>query len=63
MIQNILNQLGGVEQFGIVCLFLFGGVFVGVIVWALLQNKAHLDYMSRVPLDPPENPKDRRKLV
>jgi cbb3-type cytochrome oxidase subunit 3 len=52
MIQNILKYLGGVEQFGIISLCLFCTVFVGVLFWAFLQTKTHLDYMARVALDP-----------
>ena len=51
MIQSILSHLGGVEHFGIISLFLFCAVFVGVLFWAFLQNKSHLEYMSRVALD------------
>jgi hypothetical protein len=51
MIQNILRHLGGIQQYGVVSLCLFGAVFIGVLLWALLQKKNHLDYMSRVALD------------
>jgi hypothetical protein len=51
MIQNILSHLGGVEHFGIVSLCLFCSVFIGVLLWAFFQKKAHLDYMARVALD------------
>jgi cbb3-type cytochrome oxidase subunit 3 len=52
MIQNILRHLGGVQHFGIISLCLFCTVFVGVLFWAFLQKKNHLDYMSRLSLDP-----------
>ena len=61
MIQNILRHLGGIQNFGIVSLGLFGAVFIGVLFWAFLQKKNHLDYMSRIALDadagsqPPQN--------
>ena len=51
MIHSILQHLGGIQQYGIVSLCLFCAVFLGVLLWALLQKKAHLDYMSRVALD------------
>jgi len=51
MIQNILRHLGGVEQYGVVSLLLFGTLFVGVLIWALMQKKGHLEHMSRVPLE------------
>ena len=52
MIQNILRHLGGIQNFGIVSLCLFGAVFIGVLLWAFLQKQKHLDYMSRIALDP-----------
>ena len=51
MIQNILRHLGGVEQYGVLSLCLFGTLFVGVLIWALLQKQGHLDHMSRAPLE------------
>jgi hypothetical protein len=52
MIQNILRHLGGIQQYGIVSLCLFGTVFIGVLIWAFLQKKSHLDYMAGAALDP-----------
>jgi len=52
MIQNILRHLGGIENYGIISLCLFGTVFIGVLIWAFVQKKTHLDYMARVALDP-----------
>jgi cbb3-type cytochrome oxidase subunit 3 len=52
MIQNILRHLGGIQQYGITSLCLFGTVFIGVLIWAFLQKKSHLDYMASVALDP-----------
>jgi hypothetical protein len=52
MIQNILRHLGGVQHFGIVSLCLFCAVFLGVLLWTFLQKKSHIEYMSRVALDP-----------
>jgi len=51
MIQNVLRHIGGIQPYGVVSLFLFGAVFVGVLLWALMQKKNHLDYMARVALD------------
>ena len=52
MIQNILRHLGGIEHYGIISLCLFGTVFIGVLIWAFVQKKSHLEYMARVALDP-----------
>ncbi|MGH7972110.1 MAG: hypothetical protein ACREIC_25635 [Limisphaerales bacterium] len=51
MIQAILKDLGGIQNYGIVSLCLFCSVFAGVLLWAFLQKKSHLDYMARVALD------------
>jgi hypothetical protein len=51
MIQNILRHLGGVEQYGIISLCLFGAMFLGVLVLTLLQKQSHVDHMARVPLE------------
>ena len=51
MIEHILGRLGGIEHFGVVSLCLFCLVFTGVLAWAFLQKKSHLDYMARVALD------------
>jgi|GEM_PF-2063282 len=51
MIHSILRHLGGIEQYGILSLCLFGAVFIGVLAWALLQRKSHLDRMAQAPLD------------
>jgi hypothetical protein len=56
MIQNILRHLGGIQQFGIVSLCLFCTVFAGVLLWAFLQSKNHVEYMSRVALDADPDP-------
>jgi hypothetical protein len=52
MFKFILQHLGGVEQYGIVSLCLFCTIFTGVLIWAFMQRKSHLEYMSRVALDP-----------
>ncbi len=51
MAHSILHGLGGIQQYGIVSLCLFCLVFTGAILWALFQNKRHLDYMARIALD------------
>jgi cytochrome c oxidase cbb3-type subunit 4 len=55
MIQNILRQLGGIEQYGTISLCLFSFIFACVFLWAFLQRKSHLERMSRVPLENEES--------
>ncbi len=52
MIRNILTQIWGIEQYGIVSLCLFGLIFSGVLVWAFAQKKSHLERMARAALEP-----------
>ncbi len=51
---SILKGLGGIQQYGLVSMCLFCLVFAGVILWALLLKKGHLEYMARVALDESE---------
>ncbi len=51
MIHHILNYIGGIERYGIASMLLFGSVFIGVIIWAALQKRSHLERMSRAALD------------
>jgi hypothetical protein len=55
MIQNILRHLGGIQNYGILSLCLFCAVFSGVLLWAFLQRKSHLDHMARSALDAEAN--------
>ena len=61
MIHSILKSLGGVQQYGIFSLCLFCIIFLGVLVWAFAQKKTHLEYMSRVALDPDQEQSQTRK--
>ena len=56
MIQNVLSHLGGIEGYGLASLCCFFLVFAGVVVWALLQRKAHLERMAQMPLAPDAEP-------
>ena len=51
MIQNVLKNLGGIENYGIVSLCLFITVFTLVLIWAFAQKKPHLECMAHVPLE------------
>jgi cbb3-type cytochrome oxidase subunit 3 len=61
MIQNVIRALGGIDHYGVLSLLIFGAVFIGVLVWAATQRKAHLDHMARVPLElePEDSPLSR----
>jgi cbb3-type cytochrome oxidase subunit 3 len=51
MFQHILKLVDNIAHYGVVSLCLFCLVFTGVLIWAFLQKRSHLDYMSRVALD------------
>ena len=61
MIQNVLRRLGGIEHYGVLSLSLFVLVFAGIVVWACLQKKKHLDLMARLPLDGDPDDLDNQK--
>ena len=51
IVHTILKHIGGVEQYGVFSLCLFGSIFAGVLIYTFFQKKQHLDYMSRVALE------------
>ncbi len=51
MIKNILSTLGGVENYGIISIFLFFTVFVTAVLWAVFQRRALVRRMETLPLD------------
>lgn len=59
MIQNVIRHMGGIENYGLISLFLFFGCFLGMLVWALLLKKPFLRDMSRLPLE--TDPQDSDK--
>ena len=61
MVHTILKHIGGIEQYGIFSLCLFCAIFLAVLLWAFAQKKSHLEYMSRVALDPEQEQSPKRK--
>jgi hypothetical protein len=61
MIQNVLHQIGGVANYGIISLCLFFAVFAGVSVWVCRLKKADLDSAAALPLENEDrsNPENR----
>ncbi len=51
MIQNVLTTLGGIDRYGVLSLCLFVTIFTLLLIWTLIQNKAHLERMAQVPLE------------
>ena len=50
MIQNVLQDIGGVGIYGIISICLFFLVFSGALVWACFQKKSLMKSMSALPL-------------
>lgn len=55
MIQNVLRNLGGIENYGIISLCLFFAIFAVLLAWAFSLRKPHLNRMAALPLET-ENP-------
>ena len=51
MIKNVLTDIGGIGLYGVISVCLFFVIFSGVLVWAFLQRKPHLNSMSQLPLN------------
>lgn len=51
MIQNVLQHIGGVANYGILSLCLFFAVFAGVMIWVFCLRKADLDAAAALPLN------------
>jgi cbb3-type cytochrome oxidase subunit 3 len=50
MIQNVLQHLGGIENYGILSICLFFLCFLGILAWALRLKKSYLDSAAALPL-------------
>ena len=48
---KLINDLGGVEAFGVVSILMFTVVFTTSILWALCQKKNVLRSIEVLPLD------------
>jgi len=51
MIKNVLTNVGGVENFGIISICLFFVVFTGAMIWAATRKQTFLNEMSQLPLE------------
>jgi hypothetical protein len=60
MIQNVVENIGGVAVFGVISICLFFVVFGGMMFWALRLEKLFLNSMSVLPLDEQESAPARK---
>ena len=51
MIKNIVENINGVEMFGIISICLFFTFFIGMLLWATRLKKNYLNSMQQLPLD------------
>jgi len=55
MFQYLFDSIAGVEIFPIISLFLFFGLFLGIVYWAIRVDKNYLKKMEELPLDVSKN--------
>lgn len=55
MINNVLTQIGGVGNYGVISICLFIPVFVGVLLWAFSLKRPYLKTMETLPLQEDES--------
>ena len=51
MVENVLNQIGGVGMYGVISVCLFFAAFIGVLVWTIRLKKPYLNSMRELPLE------------
>ena len=51
MFKEILNSISGIEIWPIIGLFLFMGLFVGILVWVFRLDKRFIKKMEELPLE------------
>ena len=51
MIENVMNNMGGVGVYGFISICLFFAFFIGVLVWTICLKKPYLKSMRELPLD------------
>lgn len=52
MIQNVLRDIGGIANYGILSICLFFTVFTAAMTWAFSLKRPYLKSMESLPLDP-----------
>lgn len=65
MEEKIITSMDGVSIYGVISISIFFVFFSGMLVWAFMQKKNHLNKMGSLPLDGGErnetsDPKNQR---
>jgi cbb3-type cytochrome oxidase subunit 3 len=51
MIKNVLERIGGIENYGIISILLFFGCFVGALIWVFTLKRNYINKMKNLPLE------------
>ncbi len=51
MIENVVQNIGGVAVFGLISICLFFGFFTGLLLWSVRLKKPYLNTMQSLPLE------------
>ena len=51
MFKDIFESMSGIEIYGLISMFFFFVVFLGVIYWSIKVDKNYLSKMEKMPLD------------
>ena len=55
MIRNVLERIGGIENYGIISILLFFACFAGALIWAFTLKKNYISKMKHLPLEDDES--------
>lgn len=51
MIKNVLERIGGIENYGIISILLFFACFLAALFWAFTRKPDYRSTMKRLPLE------------
>jgi cytochrome c oxidase cbb3-type subunit IV len=54
MIRNVLERIGGIENYGIISILLFFACFVAALIWVFTLKKNYIVKMKNLPLEDDE---------
>jgi hypothetical protein len=60
---NYLESITGIGIFPLLSLVIFVAFFTVVLLYVIKMDKAHIDEMSRIPLDTDADPSNGRKQI
>jgi hypothetical protein len=58
MFKYLFEALPGIEIFATIALFLFIGLFIGILIWVIRIDKDYLKKMRHLPLESLKNDGD-----